>query len=188
MHALQEQIVDPVYVQLYTCSTGCTALHGQGKQQVASQLRSLCVSGLANEKTVHICAGEDGGVRLSKSRPKHGNKPALFKHSTVAKKKNFRRTAANVGKDVHSFRPDLKVCPRLATCKPWRLFLQGVCVHLQDKLVAVCSSLSSQPVKSCWFASFFLFSFAGCSTGAHERCAQEPKCQGGSGQEGLAMI
>ena len=77
----------------------------------------LCVAGLANEKTVDISAGEDGGVRVSKSRPKHGNKPALFKHSTVAKKKNFRRTASNVGKDVHSFRPDLKVCPRLATCK-----------------------------------------------------------------------
>ena len=103
---------------------------GKGKQQIASHVCSLCVPGLANEKTVHICAGEDGGVRLSKSRPKHGNKPALFKHSTVAKKKNFRRTAANVGKDVHSFRPDLKVRPRLATCKPRRLFLQGVCVHL----------------------------------------------------------
>ena len=69
----------------------------------------LCAAGLANEKTLDIRAGEDGSVKVSKSRPKHGNKPASFKHSTVAKKRNFRRTAANVGKDVHSFRPDLKV-------------------------------------------------------------------------------
>ena len=128
---------------------------GMGEQQVASQVCSSCVPGLANEKTVHICAGEDGGVRLSKSRPKHGNKPALFKHSTVAKKKNFRRTAANVGKDVHSFRPDLKVCLHFATCKPRCLFLQGVCVHLQDKLGAVRSISSLQPAK--WYLQTCLF-------------------------------
>ncbi|KAK9842241.1 hypothetical protein WJX81_002197 [Elliptochloris bilobata] len=71
-------------------------------------LHSYKHSGLANEKVVDISAGEDGGVKVSKSRPKHGNKPAAFKHCTIAKKKNFRRTAVNVGKDVGSFRPDLK--------------------------------------------------------------------------------
>ena len=54
-------------------------------------------------------------MKVSRSCPKHFNKPALFKHSTVAKKKNFRRTAANVGKDVHSIRPDLKVRHCLAS-------------------------------------------------------------------------
>ena len=56
-----------------------------------------------------ISAHEDGGVRVTKSRPKHGHKPAVFKHSTNLKKKNLRLAAVNVGKDVGSFRPDLKV-------------------------------------------------------------------------------
>ncbi|KAK9830401.1 hypothetical protein WJX72_011555 [[Myrmecia] bisecta] len=64
-------------------------------------------SGLANEKTVHIEAGDDMAVTVTKSRTKNAQKPAAARHSTTSKK-HVRRQATSLGKEVQHFRPDLK--------------------------------------------------------------------------------
>lgn len=67
------------------------------------------VAGLVNEKTVHVEASEEGGISITRTLPKHANKPRNYKSKTNKKGKNFRRTAVRLGKEVQSIRPDLKV-------------------------------------------------------------------------------
>lgn len=68
----------------------------------------LAPPGLANSKTVDISPA-DGAVVLTKSKPSKGKgKPAKAKASTTMKK-DMRRMAKAVSKEVGSFRPDLKV-------------------------------------------------------------------------------
>eukprot|EP00873_Tetraselmis_striata_P014494 jgi/Tetstr1/434758/TSEL_023809.t1 len=75
-------------------------------------------SGLANSKTVDISPA-DGAVVLTKSKPSKGKgKPAKAKASTTMKK-DMRRMAKAVSKEVGSFRPDLKAAAlsRLSACQ-----------------------------------------------------------------------
>ncbi len=65
---------------------------------------------MVNEKTVHVEASTEGGISITRTLPKHANKPKNFKSKTNKKGKNFRRTAVRLGKEVHGIRPDLKVC------------------------------------------------------------------------------
>ena len=67
-----------------------------------------CTAGLANEKTLHIEAGEEN-ISVTRSHPKHANRPAQHKAKADKKGKNFRRTSRKLDKEVSSYRPDLKV-------------------------------------------------------------------------------
>jgi len=71
-------------------------------------VNSYTYSGLVNEKTVHVEASTEGGISITRTLPKHANKPKNFKSKTNKKGKNFRRTAVRLGKEVHGIRPDLK--------------------------------------------------------------------------------
>ncbi|CAL8470823.1 g10365 [Coccomyxa elongata] len=71
-------------------------------------LNSYKYSGLANEKTVHVEAGEDGAFSVTRTIPKNFNKPRESRSKATKKNKNFRRSAAKLGKEVHTIRPDLK--------------------------------------------------------------------------------
>jgi hypothetical protein len=66
-------------------------------------------SGLANEKTVHIASSEDARLTIIKSVPKNSQMPKSSQTKVTKKSKNFRRTAVRLGKEIGSFRPDLKV-------------------------------------------------------------------------------
>uniref|UniRef100_A0A7S1SRK2 Ribosomal eL28/Mak16 domain-containing protein n=2 Tax=Eukaryota TaxID=2759 RepID=A0A7S1SRK2_9CHLO len=75
-------------------------------------------SGLCNSKTVDI-SPTDSAVVLTKSKPTKGRgKPAKAKASTVMKK-DMRRMAKTVSKEVGNFRPDLKgaALSRLSACQ-----------------------------------------------------------------------
>lgn len=73
------------------------------------QMSTVLAAGLANEKTVHVEAGEDGTIAVTRTIPKNFNKPKDSRSKVTKKNKNFRRTAARLGKEVHTVRPDLKV-------------------------------------------------------------------------------
>ena len=64
--------------------------------------------GLANAKTVDIAAAPGGGIAITVSRPKHASKPALSRHTTVAKTSSSARLADGAGRAAGSLRPDLK--------------------------------------------------------------------------------
>lgn len=61
---------------------------------------------------MHIGGSDDGCLSVTKTMPKNSQKPKSFKVKVTKKGKNFRRTAARLQKDVHAFRPDLKVCSK----------------------------------------------------------------------------
>ncbi|KAK9840357.1 hypothetical protein WJX74_008241 [Apatococcus lobatus] len=64
-------------------------------------------SGLANEKTVDIRAGDDdASLVISKKRPKNINKPATSVHS-VPTKKHAAKVNASVRTELKNYRPDL---------------------------------------------------------------------------------
>ena len=65
-------------------------------------------AGLANEITLHIEAGEEN-ISVTRSHPKHANRPAQHKVKAEKKGKNFRRTSRKLDKEVSTYRPDLKV-------------------------------------------------------------------------------
>ena len=67
------------------------------------------IVGLANEKTVHVEAGEEGSFAVTHTIPKNYNKPRESRSKATKKNKNFRRTATRLGKEIHTVRPDLKV-------------------------------------------------------------------------------
>ncbi|KAK9904198.1 hypothetical protein WJX75_006622 [Coccomyxa subellipsoidea] len=71
-------------------------------------LNSYKYSGLANEKTVHVEAGEEGSFAVTHTIPKNYNKPRESRSRATKKNKNFRRTATRLGKEIHTVRPDLK--------------------------------------------------------------------------------
>ena len=77
-----------------------------------------CGAGLVNEKTVHVEASTEGGISITRTLPKHANKPKHYKLKTNKKGKNFRRTAVRLGKEVHGIRPDLKVCALIVLTLP----------------------------------------------------------------------
>ena len=101
------------------CSTRRRTASGCGRATwCLTRAGGGAAAGLANDKVVHIGGGGDeGGIKVTKSRPKLGHKPVSAKHTTHTKHKNFRRTAANVGKVVGGFRPDLKVRWH---CRAWQ--------------------------------------------------------------------
>lgn len=73
------------------------------------RLTACCVrTGLVNSKTVDISADGEA-VKLSLARTKNAAKPKASKASS-SMKKNARRVLKAVGKQVASYRPDLKVC------------------------------------------------------------------------------
>ena len=74
-----------------------------------------CAAGLVNEKTLHIEAGEEN-ISVTRSHPKHANRPAQHKAKANKKGKNFRNTSRKLSKDVSSYRPDLKVAKPARTC------------------------------------------------------------------------
>jgi hypothetical protein len=76
-------------------------------EQEGCDLR-YCTAGLANEKTLHIEAGEEN-ISVTRSRPTHANRPSHHKVQAEKKGKNFRRTSRKLEKEVSSYRPDLKV-------------------------------------------------------------------------------
>lgn len=63
-------------------------------------------AGLANPKNLHIAAGTEGKISISKGK----------KHTSHSKKQ-FPRLASSVQKDTKSYRPDLQVCH----CPLWLL-------------------------------------------------------------------
>jgi Ribosomal L28e protein family len=104
----------------------CTLLYvSRACTQRGAWLRFLfwhcLVAGLANTKTIDVAAGEDGALKITKTRPKNWNKPLSAKNETITKK-NVRRALQSVQKELAGFRPDLKVCchpcdrPRLRWC------------------------------------------------------------------------
>ena len=79
------------------------------------------IAGLANEKTVHVEAGEDGSIAVTRTIPKNFNKPRESRSKATKKNKNFRRTASRLGREVQTTRPDLKVTfPELCRYIPRR--------------------------------------------------------------------
>ncbi|CAL5223390.1 g5898 [Coccomyxa viridis] len=70
-------------------------------------VNSYKYSGLANEKTLHIEAGDEN-ISVTRSHPKHVNRPAQHKGQANKKGKNFRNTSRKLSKDVSTYRPDLK--------------------------------------------------------------------------------
>ena len=84
--------------------------HHLARQLLLSVSESSAVTGLVNEKTLHVEASEQGGISLTRSLHKHAQKPKQHKVKVNKKGKNFRRTAVRLGKEVEGVRPDLKVC------------------------------------------------------------------------------
>ncbi|CAK0782687.1 hypothetical protein CVIRNUC_005882 [Coccomyxa viridis] len=64
-------------------------------------------SGLANERTLHIEAGEEN-ISVTRTNNNHSHRPAQHKAKADKKGKNFRRTNRKLSKEVSSYRPDLK--------------------------------------------------------------------------------
>ena len=145
--------------------------------QCLTRVGDGAVAGLANDKVVHIGGGGDeGGIKVTKSRPKLGHKPASAKHTTHTKHKNFRRTAANVGKVVGGFRPDLKVrlqCCAWQPCTARRSKCTFYLVCVRDKA---------------WFLHRCVALGAGSRTGARWCCAQEPASQDSVVRQARAQV
>jgi hypothetical protein len=78
------------------------------KQLMLSMCAAMfLLTGLANAKTVDIRADGDS-VAVTTKRSKTANQPAKSTN-TAATKKHARRVVSAVGKNVGSYRPDLKV-------------------------------------------------------------------------------
>ncbi len=160
-----------------------------GAQHLAVERASQCLTrvgggaaaGLANDKVVHIGGGGDeGGIKVTKSRPKLGHKPASAKHTTHTKHKNFRRTAANVGKVVGGFRPDLKVRWQ---CCAWQCAWQA-CTARSSK----CTHTLVCVWEKAWILRRCVALGAGSRTGARWCCAQEPAPQDGVVRQASAEV
>ena len=103
------------------------------------------VAGLANEKTMHIEAGEEN-ISVTRSHPKHAHRPAQHKAKADKKGKNFRNTSRKLGKEVSSYRPDLKVS---LECMPSNVRISTVIYILLMENVSQVSAWSSGTSSCC---------------------------------------
>jgi len=102
-------------------------------------------AGLANEKTMHIEAGEEN-ISVTRSHPKHAHRPAQHKAKADKKGKNFRNTSRKLGKEVSSYRPDLKVS---LECMPSNVRISTVIYTLLMENVSQVSAWSSGTSSCC---------------------------------------
>lgn len=66
------------------------------------------VAGIANTRSIDVSLAGDN-LAVSVGRVKTAKQPKKAKDTQVIKQKNVRRALVGVGKQVSSFRPDLKV-------------------------------------------------------------------------------
>lgn len=77
-------------------------------QRRAKGLTRCATAGLANDRTIDIQPGKEGGVVITTKRSKNKSKPSSATTSYTTKK-STRRAAAAIGKEARKIRPDLKV-------------------------------------------------------------------------------
>ncbi len=80
----------------------------QDARLICCALTSL-LSGLANAKTVDVSVDKADTVRVGYGSVKNANKPKKVTAGKYVVKSNARRALKAIGKQVASFRPDLKV-------------------------------------------------------------------------------
>ncbi len=88
---------------------------------------------------MHVEAGEDGAFSVTRTLPKNFNKPRDSRSTATKKNKNFRRSAARLGKEVHTIRPDLKVWSAQTT-------RQWVCCFMCDLRVSTCTVSTARSI------------------------------------------
>jgi len=64
-------------------------------------------SGIANDKTIDLQAGEKNAIIITTSKPKNANRPLSSKQS-YSTKKDSRRAASSIAKETKKIRPDLQ--------------------------------------------------------------------------------